>query len=108
MADPLKCYVPYDPTTASSTSDSTNAYGREIRLGPTYQDAKGNDSQLYELKGYKEGRFVKRWEGRIKDAVTRRVGSNGRPEVLGDALLAEREDAAGRQVIRGLDGYDSG
>ncbi|KAJ9106222.1 hypothetical protein QFC21_001366 [Naganishia friedmannii] len=62
---------------------------------------------LYEMKGYKEGRFMKRWEGRIKDAVMRRVGANGRPEVLGDALLAERQDTAGRQVTRALDGYES-
>lgn len=31
----------------------------------------------------------------------------GQPESLGDALLADREDAEGRQVIRALDGYES-
>ncbi|KAJ9124185.1 hypothetical protein QFC22_000982 [Naganishia vaughanmartiniae] len=101
---PVKCYAPHDP----SSADDSPEYGREIRLGPTYQDAKGQDSQLYEMKGYKEGRFMKRWEGRIKDAVIRQVGANGRSEILGDVLLAERQDAAGRQVTRALDGYESG
>lgn len=109
MPDPLKCYVPHDPSAASGLDDDgTTEYGREIRLGPTYQDTKGHESQLYAMKGYKEGRFMKRWEGRIKDAVVRRVGANGRSEVLGDALLAERQDAVGRQVTRALDGYESG
>lgn len=50
---------------------------------------------------------MKRWESRIKNAVERQAGANGVPELLGDALLVERQDAEGRQVIRALDGYES-
>jgi hypothetical protein len=51
---------------------------------------------------------MKRWESRIKDAVVRRAGANGIPESLGDALLAERQDAEGRAAAMALDGYESG
>lgn len=104
--DPLKCYVPYDPNAQHVSSEN-----REIRLGPPSDGA--DQSALFELTGYKEGRFMKRWESRIKHAVMRGAGVDGRgriqgqPESLGDALLADREDAEGRQVIRALDGYES-
>jgi hypothetical protein len=106
LPDPLKCYVPYDPNAPHVSSET-----REIRFGPS---SDGSDqSALFELSGYKEGRFMKRWESRIKHAVMRGAGTNGngqvrgQPESLGDALLADREDAEGRQVIRALDGYES-
>lgn len=104
--DPLKCYVPYN----LNANGDGSAENREIRFGPsngTEQPA------LFELCGYKEGRFMKRWESRIKHAVMRGAGTDGQghargqPESLGDALVVEREEAQNRQVIRALDGYDS-
>lgn len=104
---PLKCYVPYDST--KRPSDPTSVIGnRELRLGPYSEVDQEVEPQLFELRGYKEGRFMKRWESRIKDAVVLRAGANGRVESLGDALLAERQDAEGRAAAMALDGYESG
>jgi hypothetical protein len=99
--------VPYDST--KRPSDPTSVVGnRELRLGPSSESEQEFEPQLFELRGYKEGRFMKRWESRIKDAVVRHAGANGIPESLGDALLAERQDAEGRAAAMALDGYESG
>lgn len=100
--------MPYDAT--KSLPKPTAVPGnQEIRLGPRTSDDANPEAatQLFELRGYKEGRFMKRWESRIKDAVVRRAGANGIKESLGDALLVERQDAEGREAIRALDGYES-
>jgi hypothetical protein len=88
--DPLKCYLP------AAQSSSAFPDNRDIRYGPP-----NTGSALYRMYGYREGDFIRNWEGRIRSSVDRRlIGELG--VGFDHSVTAQRAAVAASR----LDGYD--